>query len=97
MKADRIMLIEDGKIVSFASHDELWKTNNLYQKIVESQLGKESGRMQRELTDPFRYPKPKLKPDPQLLKKGKNQKIWGRPYTDYGAILHKKRDYYFLF
>ncbi|AYV70046.1 ABC transporter ATP-binding protein [Niallia circulans] len=39
MKADRIMLIEDGKIVSFASHDELWKTNNLYQKIVESQLG----------------------------------------------------------
>ncbi|MFP3720098.1 ABC transporter ATP-binding protein [Niallia circulans] len=39
MKADRIMLIEDGKIVNFASHDELWKTNNLYQKIVESQLG----------------------------------------------------------
>lgn len=39
MKADRVMLIENGKIVSFASHDQLWKTNSLYQKIVESQLG----------------------------------------------------------
>lgn len=39
MKADRVMLIENGKIVSFAPHDQLWKTNSLYQKIVESQLG----------------------------------------------------------
>lgn len=39
MKADRVMLLENGEIVSFAPHDQLWKTNSLYQKIVESQLG----------------------------------------------------------
>lgn len=39
MKADRVMLIENGEIVSFAPHDQLYKTNKLYQKIVQSQLG----------------------------------------------------------
>ncbi|TRZ36084.1 ABC transporter ATP-binding protein [Niallia circulans] len=40
-KANRILLMEEGKILAYAHHDQLLKENNLYQKIVESQLGKE--------------------------------------------------------
>lgn len=40
-KANRILLMEEGKILAYAPHDQLLKENKLYQKIVESQLGKE--------------------------------------------------------
>ena len=40
MKANRIMLLDDGEIVSFDSHHRLLQTNELYRKIVESQIGK---------------------------------------------------------
>ncbi|MGG0736753.1 ABC transporter ATP-binding protein [Niallia taxi] len=40
-KANRILLMEEGKILAYAHHDQLLKENKLYQKIVESQLGKE--------------------------------------------------------
>ncbi|WP_437830346.1 ABC transporter ATP-binding protein [Niallia taxi] len=40
-KADRILLMEEGKILAYAHHDQLLKEIKLYQKIVESQLGKE--------------------------------------------------------
>jgi len=40
-KANRILLMEEGKIIAYAHHDQLLKENKLYQKIVESQLGKE--------------------------------------------------------
>lgn len=39
--ANRILLMEEGKILAYAHHNQLLKENKLYQKIVESQLGKE--------------------------------------------------------
>lgn len=53
--------------------------------------------MQRELTDPFRYPKPKLKPDPTVVKKGKKPKNMGKTLYRLWSYLAQKRDYYFLF
>ncbi|PYZ92453.1 ABC transporter ATP-binding protein [Salipaludibacillus keqinensis] len=41
MNADQILLMEEGKIVARGTHDELLKTSALYQKIFESQFGKE--------------------------------------------------------
>lgn len=35
--ADRIMLIDEGKLSGFATHEELLQTNELYKKIVASQ------------------------------------------------------------
>jgi len=40
-KANRILLMEKGKILAYAHHDQLLKENKLYQQIVESQLGSE--------------------------------------------------------
>ncbi|MFP7474070.1 ABC transporter ATP-binding protein [Niallia taxi] len=40
-KANRILLMEEGKILAYAYHEQLLKENKLYQQIVESQLGKE--------------------------------------------------------
>ncbi|MDZ5713439.1 ABC transporter ATP-binding protein [Jeotgalibacillus haloalkalitolerans] len=42
MASDRILLIEDGKLLESGHHDELVKTSGLYRKIVESQAGKEA-------------------------------------------------------
>ncbi|WP_087973279.1 ABC transporter ATP-binding protein [Oceanobacillus rekensis] len=39
--ADRILLLDEGEILSIGTHDELLKTSMLYQTIVESQFGKE--------------------------------------------------------
>ncbi|MDO4312358.1 MAG: ABC transporter ATP-binding protein [Eubacteriales bacterium] len=36
--ADRIMVLENGKISGFDSHDNLIKTNSIYQEICETQL-----------------------------------------------------------
>lgn len=40
-RADRILLIDDGKVLAIGSHYELLKTSTLYEKIVQSQLQKE--------------------------------------------------------
>ncbi|MDL0435620.1 MULTISPECIES: ABC transporter ATP-binding protein [unclassified Niallia] len=40
-KANRILLMEEGKILAYAHHEQLLKENKLYLQIVESQLGKE--------------------------------------------------------
>ncbi len=37
--ADRIIVLEGGRIVGDGTHDELLKTNDTYREIVESQLG----------------------------------------------------------
>lgn len=42
MKADKILLIEDGLLLDQGSHVELLKRSVLYQRIHESQLGKEA-------------------------------------------------------
>ncbi|WP_249870097.1 ABC transporter ATP-binding protein [Oceanobacillus saliphilus] len=39
--ADRILLIDEGKTLDIGTHDELLKSSDLYQAIVESQFGKE--------------------------------------------------------
>ena len=36
---DRIIVMDDGKINGFASHDELLKTNEIYREVYESQTG----------------------------------------------------------
>lgn len=36
--ADKIVVMDDGKINGFASHDELLKTNEIYRDIYESQI-----------------------------------------------------------
>ncbi|MDR0825737.1 MAG: ABC transporter ATP-binding protein/permease, partial [Mycoplasmataceae bacterium] len=39
--ADKIIVLDSGKIVGDGTHDDLIKTNDIYRQIVESQLGKE--------------------------------------------------------
>lgn len=40
-KAERILLMDEGKMLAIGTHSELLKTSKLYQKIVESQFEKE--------------------------------------------------------
>ncbi|MBB5322969.1 ATP-binding cassette subfamily B protein [Anoxybacillus tepidamans] len=40
MEADVILLLKDGQLLAKGTHKELLKTNELYRKIVQSQLGK---------------------------------------------------------
>nr|WP_205864783.1 ABC transporter ATP-binding protein [Planctomonas sp. JC2975] len=42
--ADRIIVLEDGRMVGVGTHDQLLTSNNTYREIVESQLGVEAGR-----------------------------------------------------
>ena len=39
MNADRIIVMEDGKINGFGTHDELLKNNEIYRDVYESQTG----------------------------------------------------------
>ena len=39
--ADKIVLLEEGKIVAVGNHEELLATNHLYQEIYNSQLGED--------------------------------------------------------
>lgn len=41
IRADRILLLDDGELVTVGTHKELLAQSALYHKIVESQLGKE--------------------------------------------------------
>ncbi len=41
MGADKIMLINEGELIAMGTHRQLANTSTLYQKIVESQFGKE--------------------------------------------------------
>lgn len=41
MSSDRIMLLDDGKLLAIGSHDELLNESELYRKIVASQFGEE--------------------------------------------------------
>lgn len=41
MNADRILLLDEGKILSIGTHEELMHESEFYQRIVESQFGKE--------------------------------------------------------
>ena len=41
MSTDKIMLLDDGKLLAFGTHEQLLKKSPLYQKIVASQYGKE--------------------------------------------------------
>jgi ATP-binding cassette subfamily B protein len=40
--ADRIIVLEDGRMVGSGTHDELLRTSSTYREIVESQLGVEA-------------------------------------------------------
>ena len=37
--ADRIIVMENGKVNGFGSHEELLKTNEIYREVYESQTG----------------------------------------------------------
>jgi ATP-binding cassette subfamily B multidrug efflux pump len=39
LRADRILLLDDGRLVANGSHEQLLETSELYRTIVESQLG----------------------------------------------------------
>ena len=41
MNADKIIVLDEGKIVGQGTHDELMKSNGIYQEIAYSQLSKE--------------------------------------------------------
>jgi len=47
--------------------------------------------MQRELTDPFHYPKPDIKPDATVVKKGKKPKNMGKTLYRLWAYLAQKK------
>ncbi len=40
LDADRIIVLDDGKIVGEGTHEELIHSNEVYQDIYDSQLGK---------------------------------------------------------
>src|SRR5690606_34866567 len=42
MRADRILLLDEGRLVASGRHDELMATSPLYRKIVDSQNGREA-------------------------------------------------------
>jgi ATP-binding cassette subfamily B multidrug efflux pump len=42
MKADKILLIEDGTLLDHGAHGELLERSDLYRRIYESQMGKEA-------------------------------------------------------
>ena len=37
MDADRILVLEGGKVADFGTHDELMKTSAIYREVYESQ------------------------------------------------------------
>ena len=39
--ADRIIVLDDGRMVGIGTHEELLETNQTYREIVQSQLGAE--------------------------------------------------------
>lgn len=41
IRADRILLLDDGRLLAAGTHEELIKQSGLYRKIVQSQFGKE--------------------------------------------------------
>jgi len=42
MRADVILMLEDGRLHAFGTHEELLRTSPLYKRIVRSQLGEEA-------------------------------------------------------
>lgn len=42
-ESDRILLIDDGKVMAFDSHDNLMKSNDVYQEIYYSQVKSDGG------------------------------------------------------
>ncbi|USK70745.1 ABC transporter ATP-binding protein [Peribacillus asahii] len=46
MEADKILLLDEGELVAIGTHTQLAETNALYQKIIQSQFGKEGLRFE---------------------------------------------------
>ena len=41
MRADRIVVLDEGRVAGIGTHAELLKTNDVYREIVESQVSLE--------------------------------------------------------
>ncbi|HIT44265.1 TPA: ABC transporter ATP-binding protein, partial [Candidatus Avacholeplasma faecigallinarum] len=39
MDANRIIILDEGKIVSIGNHDELLKTSSIYKELYDAQIG----------------------------------------------------------
>lgn len=57
MKADEILLLEDGELIEKGTHSELLSESRLYKRIYESQFGRGGERMLKDICKPFQYPK----------------------------------------
>ena len=42
--ADKILVLDDGRLVGYGKHDELLKNCHVYKEIYESQFGEEAGK-----------------------------------------------------
>jgi len=58
VRADSILIMDDGKVIKQGTHEELMLQSTLYQKIVQSQWGREreaqwtNNNIKHELTAP---------------------------------------------
>ena len=46
MEANQILLMEEGELIAVGTHEQLAETNTLYQKIIESQFGREGSQLE---------------------------------------------------
>ena len=87
--ADKILLLDEGNVVGYGTHNELLKQSALYRKIVESQSEEEVEPMFRAIRKPFGYEPILTKEDIKghSKKKRSGQVTGNQFFTVFGSLL----------